>query len=259
MQNPSMRTKTRQLKLRRRLRRPRETRIRSRRRPRLRFSPTAWAKLLFLRDRGSTEVGGFGITPAADLLCIEDIRLVRQNCTAVSVAFEDTAVAEFFEEQVDAGRRPEQFARIWIHTHPGESAEPSRVDEETFRRVFGACDWAVMFILARGGETYCRLRFRAGPGGSFEIPVQIDFERDFAGSDFEAWSEEYASAVRPGQRRIPDASAVGRLVDDAAIFQMPEFFDDRWGMLRSEKGASYRCTTALNDSKTLYRTTGSRS
>jgi len=35
---------------------------RSPRRPKLRFSPTAWAKLLFLRDRGPTEVGGFGIT-----------------------------------------------------------------------------------------------------------------------------------------------------------------------------------------------------
>ena len=29
--------------------------------PVLRFSPTAWAKLLFLRDYGETEVGGFGI------------------------------------------------------------------------------------------------------------------------------------------------------------------------------------------------------
>src|SRR4051812_35743192 len=39
---------------------------------RLRFSPTAWAKLLFLRDIGDTEVGGFGITPADDLLFVED-------------------------------------------------------------------------------------------------------------------------------------------------------------------------------------------
>jgi len=31
--------------------------------PTLRFSPTAWAKLLYLRDLGETEVGGF---PASD-------------------------------------------------------------------------------------------------------------------------------------------------------------------------------------------------
>ena len=27
----------------------------------LRFSPTAWAKLLFFRDHSSNEIGGFGI------------------------------------------------------------------------------------------------------------------------------------------------------------------------------------------------------
>ena len=40
--------------------------------PVLRFSPTAWAKLLFFRDRGDCEIGGFGITGADDLLRIED-------------------------------------------------------------------------------------------------------------------------------------------------------------------------------------------
>ena len=49
--------------------------------PKLRFSPTAWAKLLYLRDLGPTEVGGFGISAADDLLRIEDVQLVLQNCT----------------------------------------------------------------------------------------------------------------------------------------------------------------------------------
>src|SRR5215469_14058441 len=42
----------------------------------LRFSPTAWAKLLFLRDIGDSEVGGFGITAADDPLFIENVQLV---------------------------------------------------------------------------------------------------------------------------------------------------------------------------------------
>ncbi len=41
------------------------------RRPTLRFTPLAWAKLLFLRDRGPTEVGGFGLSAADDLCSIE--------------------------------------------------------------------------------------------------------------------------------------------------------------------------------------------
>src|SRR6266436_4741682 len=90
----------------------------------LRFSPTAWAKLLFLRDAGDTEIGAFGISAADDLLFVVDVQLVRQTCTWVHVEFDDDAVANFFDEQVASGRRPDQFARLWIHTHPGNSPEP---------------------------------------------------------------------------------------------------------------------------------------
>ena len=56
----------------------------------LTFSPTAWAKLLFLRDLGPTEVGGFGITEPDDLLCVRDIVLVEQQCTETFVSFDDS-------------------------------------------------------------------------------------------------------------------------------------------------------------------------
>ena len=85
---------------------PRRTdrlRMQTPRRPTLRFTPLAWAKLLFLRDLGETEVGGFGISSENDLLLIEDIQMVRQRCTSVTVQFEDAAVADFFDEQVDRG------------------------------------------------------------------------------------------------------------------------------------------------------------
>jgi len=73
--------------------------------PTLRFSPAAWAKLLFLRDYGETEVGGFGVSTASDLLYVEDIQLVRQACSWAHVAFDDDSVADYFDGQVEAGRR----------------------------------------------------------------------------------------------------------------------------------------------------------
>jgi len=72
---------------------------------------------------------------------------------------------------------------------------PSGTDEETFARCFGKCDWSVMFILAKGGETYARLSFSVGPGGALVIPVEVDFMGRFAGSDHEAWADEYCSNV----------------------------------------------------------------
>ena len=163
--------------------------------PVLRFSPTAWAKLLFFCHHGKTEIGGFGISVPDDLLYIEDFETVKQTVTSASVAFDDAAVADFFDQQVDAGRKPEQFARIWLHTHPGDSASPSSTDEETFQRVFGGCQWAILFVLARGGKIYARLRFNTGPGGQIALPVEVDYRRPFTGSDLDAWKAEYKANI----------------------------------------------------------------
>lgn len=152
---------------------------------------------MFLRDLGPTEVGAFGITRPDDLLLVEEIQLVQQRCTEAFVAFDDVAVAEHFEQQVDLGRRPEQCGRIWIHTHPGRSAQPSHVDVETFHRVFGHCDWAVMFILSRGGETYAELSWRHGGPTSIRLRVEVDYSQPFAASDHELWEDEYHSHVDP--------------------------------------------------------------
>jgi hypothetical protein len=151
---------------------------------------------LFLRDAGDTEIGGFGIAAASDLLFVEDVKLVRQTCTWITAEFDDQSVADFFDAQVDVGRRPEEFARLFVHTHPGNSAQPSGTDEATFARVFGCTDWAVMFILARGGQCYARLRYNTGPGAEIELPVEVDYSREFDGSDFVLWHEEYLSNVR---------------------------------------------------------------
>jgi hypothetical protein len=113
----------------------------------------------------------------------------------MTIAFDDIAVAKFFDQQIDAGRRPEQFGRIWIHTHPGHCATPSSVDEETFARVFGRSEWAVMAILAQGGQSYARMTFHVGPQASLEIPVEVSFHDPFAGSDWPAWEQEFRDNV----------------------------------------------------------------
>jgi proteasome lid subunit RPN8/RPN11 len=198
--------------------------------PSLRFSPTAWAKLLYLRDRGDTEVGGFGITAADDLLYVEDIQLVRQTTSWTHVAFDDESVADFFDAQVDAGRQPEQFARIWIHTHPGDCPQPSSTDEETFASAFGRSDWAIMFILARNGATYARLRFNVGPRVDTVIPIEVDYSRPFPACDMDAWEAEYQTNVVPevlalGNNALPQASpVVGNDFDD-------EYWNEDWGDL----------------------------
>lgn len=160
----------------------------------------AWAKLLYFRDRGPTEIGGFAVTAPDDLLYVEQFVTVKQSVTAASISFDDEAVADFFDSQVEAGRKPEQFARIWLHSHPGESASPSIVDEDTFARAFGGCQWAVMFVVGQTGKTTARLRFNVGPGAHVAVPVEVDYSRPFGPSDLEAWEAEYKANVHPEVR-----------------------------------------------------------
>lgn len=141
----------------------------------LTFAPLAWLKLQYFCHAGNTEVGGFGIASANNLLYVEDFVTVEQQATSVSVRFVDEAVADFFDRCVDAGLPPQHFGRIWCHTHPGTSVTPSSTDEETFARSFGRCDWSVLFILGRTGNTYARLSFAAGPGGQLLLPTAVDW------------------------------------------------------------------------------------
>jgi hypothetical protein len=170
----------------------------------LTFAPLAWLKLQHFCHAGQTEIGGFGVSAANDLLYIEDFVTVRQQASPFTVRFDDAAVADWIDRCIDRGLTMSRCARIWLHTHPGSSVTPSTTDEETFDRVFGRCDWSVMFILGRTGQTYARLAFAAGPGGALLLPVQVDWSAwppFLAGAAaslptvVDQWQEEYRAHV----------------------------------------------------------------
>jgi hypothetical protein len=156
------------------------------------------------------------------------VRLVRQVCTVTTVAFEDAAVADYFDEMVDRGLRPECFARVWLHTHPGSSAAPSWTDEETLERCFGRADWAVMGILARGGARFARLQFHTGPGGALELPVSVDYSRPFPAADPERWEAEYLAQVQPELSSPRGLRWIEPLAADVSSSIGP-WSDLRWG------------------------------
>lgn len=163
------------------------------------FTPYAFAKLIFFRDKGPTEISGMGITDIDQLNVVKDIKLIKQSCTSITTEFDDTAIADFFEDMVDAGYHPKQFGRVWIHTHPGNSASPSNTDEETFAKAFGKCDHAIMAILARGGESYARLQIANPMRVVQKLSVHIAYNMSFPGSDHEAWAKEYSDCVTEQQ------------------------------------------------------------
>ena len=49
------------------------------------FSPLAWLKLQYLCHAGLTEVAGFGLSSQHDPLYLEDVLVVRQRATPMTV------------------------------------------------------------------------------------------------------------------------------------------------------------------------------
>lgn len=168
----------------------------------LKFTPYAWAKLIWMRDRGDTEVAGYGITATEDPLLVTDFVLVKQECTGASFEFDDDDAVEFMERMTDAGLPPWAYANILIHTHPGDSPSPSGTDEKNFVKAFSHPNWAIMFIIAQGGETYCRLKINVGPGAIKTIGVAIDWTVPFGGTDATAWETEYKAKVAKRKFRV---------------------------------------------------------
>ena len=94
--------------------------------PRLMFSPRAWLKWQYLCHCGPTEVGAFGLSREANLLYMDDLIVLKQLTTVVSVAFDDGAVADLFDEMADAGIPSGRFARVWLHTQDATGRRQQR-------------------------------------------------------------------------------------------------------------------------------------
>lgn len=131
------------------------------------FTGYASAKLKFLRDHNdqSTEITCYGVCkdPQQPLL-VHDLIVPKQAVTIVSVDIDTEdlaekidAVREAHEEETGDVMHPYQCNTIWIHTHPGNCADPSSVDMDTFKDKNPDL-FFVMYILAHGGDQSCRLK-----------------------------------------------------------------------------------------------------
>ena len=100
------------------------------------------------------------ITSSDDPMYVTDFEFLLQECTSVKTDFDTDAQNEWMESKLIEGKNPENFARIWAHTHPGPSATPSGTDWDTFQEAMGEAAWGVMLILGQSNEFVCVFRCR---------------------------------------------------------------------------------------------------
>lgn len=163
----------------------------------LRFTAYSWAKYHYLRDLTSNEVTCFGITDEDDPLLVRDLWVPKQEVSVATTELDDESFAISVEEMGKMAP-PSTFTRIWLHTHPGSSATPSSTDRTTQSTTFSTCEWHVMGILARDGQTHCEMSWW-GPDRksllSAKIPMEVAWHEPFDAADPDHWSAEYAENV----------------------------------------------------------------
>lgn len=158
--------------------------------PALRFTPTAWAQYLTIRDSGDTEVGAYGVTSEKDPLLVIGLVLPKQTVSVTSVDVDGDDLLDLTEAMDKLGYSADRWSRVWCHTHPGNSATPSSVDEAYFKELDQ--EWSAMVILAENDETYCRFSWcpKSGAVASAVVDIEIDYECDFPGTSRKEWLKE---------------------------------------------------------------------
>ena len=144
--------------------------------PKLIFSPYAYAKYIWFRDRGKTEISAMAQSSVEDRFYIEDIHIIKQKSSAALTTFDDDGFAEYMEDMVMDGHSSSNVGRIWLHTHPGFSSTPSMTDEDTFKDKFGLCSWAIMGILSHDDMTVWLSMTSEGQSYYMKMEIDIDWK-----------------------------------------------------------------------------------
>lgn len=160
-----------------------------------RFSPYAYQKVIYMRDKGGTEVSGFCITDPDDKDLITDFQLVKQTCTSVTTEMDKEGLSDFVTNMAEQDIAPSECMRVWLHTHPGSSPSPSGTDEKTFGELLASFPYIVMLIIARGGAKFGRIGFTQGCGGYADVDWDVDWAVPAEITDFEEWDAEYEAFI----------------------------------------------------------------
>ena len=206
----------------------------------LRFSPYAWAKVVFMCTKTDTEVGMMGVSRNGDPLVIDDILVPKQTANSAYNNFDmDSYSDETAALAVDHGVKPACCQRVWIHTHPAGVDGPSGTDEVTFRESYGKdrCDWAVMMIMTKAGKVYARMRASiAGVDREFMINTRVDWSLPLKGFDPDGWSKELAERVSQHVMTVP--TAWGQWVNCETLPYRPSIAATTVSLLRDGGGST---------------------
>ena len=171
-----------------------------------------------------------GLVPATSLadgkIEVQDIVMLDQVNSSTYTEMTDEAMNKYYEEHFNKEEKIGEFGCVWLHTHPGDSCNPSSTDEETFKTTFGRHPWALMLILGKSGAMYGRIKNNF-PAIEQEVDVVIDWTQWESILHPCDWAEQYVIHVK--EKQVEQCSRSG--------YSIGEHFDRSYG--RTSKGRQW--------------------
>ena len=165
---------------------------------------------------GKNEISCFGVAFSQDnLLRVNELYLPKQIVTPSHTDPTEEGIATMYDELGQAKFPPNQFARIWIHTHtftaPNKTgiSLPSPVDFNTCREVFTGCDWFIMLI--KGGEEFtCYLYLLGALPVRLVLKVIVDYtDPGFPNKIINDWTTTFNEQVEEEPKKTWNGVSYG--------------------------------------------------
>lgn len=214
------------------------------------LSVYAYLKWQYMCYSTPLEVSAYGFSRGtksfADLLYIEDLIILRQECSTCFTNIDSDAILEYYDKLADKDIPLQQGTRVWFHTHPQMSAQPSSTDTDTFAETFDNPDWSIMAILSQTNDMTARLKLTTEFAALEEdIDIKIDwssYKRDLPKvAQFAAeWEEDIKTKVRKMIQQQPNQLHVSNLSQLKEAVERNYNFDnaEEWEAWEAEKAES---------------------
>ena len=132
------------------------------------FNRYSVAKYFFVRDFCNTgvlsdskkpeflECSLLGIADKGNYNYITDLIVPKQECTSVTTDIDNDAHMQF-RFMLEDKELPHECGQLWLHTHPGTSANPSKRDLDTWKEMYTSKDkpFGAMGIIAKSSGKNC--------------------------------------------------------------------------------------------------------
>ena len=162
------------------------------------FTPSAYQKAMFFLQK-DVEVGAFCITDKDQPNLIIDYIVLKQESTSVSFEFDKDSLENYLNDMVDQDYSPSQCFRIFAHSHPGNSADPSGTDWTTFNQLMGSYPWFGMLIFAKDQSYFAYIKTTQGVGLEANCDIEIDWTQPCEEVDFNFLQKEFDDKVSKKQ------------------------------------------------------------